>query len=303
MDRRMFLAGAAALGLAACATTSRREGLLEGRIWDPRAARFIGEDEAVARIAAADYALLGETHDNAVHHAIQLRLLRACAQGSSPAVAFEQMDRDWQAELEAARAAGTDAEGLMKAAHMARSWSWPLYEPLVAFAMSHGLRIVALNFSREHARPVVASGLAAIGAEEADRLALAATWNPQRNALQRELVLAGHCGQDDPIIDKLVDVQRVRDAYMADGILAAPRTIAIIGRGHARRDVGVPLYLAARAPVRSVVSLGLLEVEEGAVQPQDYDDAAAGVHDIVWFTPRASRPDMCAQLRSSKPRK
>ena len=296
MDRRMFLAAACSFPLAAC-VMAESAGTLAGRIWDPRAARFIEEDEAIARIVAADDALLGETHDNPLHHGIQLRLLSAYAKRSPPAVGFEQMDRDWQADLDAARATTGDPQALMKAGRMAKSWSWPSYEPLVAFAASHRLRIVALNFSREKARPVVARGLAALDPGEAQRLALAAAWSPERNARQRALIVEGHCGRDDPVIDMLVDVQRVRDAYMADGILESPRTVAIIGRGHARRDVGVPLYLAARSPERTVVSLGLVEIDEGATRPGDYEDAAAGVHDLVWFTPRASRPDPCRAFK------
>jgi len=84
---------------------------------------------------------------------------------------------------------------------------------------------------------------------------------------------------------------------MADAILSHPRTVAIIGRGHARADLGVPLYLAQRATARRVVSVGLVEVESDKPRPQDYDDTGAGMHDLVFFTSRASRSDPCADFR------
>ena len=70
---------------------------LAGRVWDVSGQRFIPMEEAVRRIAAADVALLGETHDNPGHHAIQLRILRAMlAAGRQPALAMEQIDTDRQ---------------------------------------------------------------------------------------------------------------------------------------------------------------------------------------------------------------
>jgi hypothetical protein len=40
--------------------------------------------------------------------------------------------------------------------------------------------------------------------------------------------------------------------------------LGIFGREHARRDLAVPLYLAARAPEKTVISIGLVEIDEGA---------------------------------------
>ncbi len=268
-------------------------------MWDSDAQRFIEEAEAESRIAAADIALLGETHDNPAHHRIQLRLLaRSAARSVPPALVMEQIDRERQAAVDAARARGGDAAAIREAAHFSSGWSWQDYAPLVAYALDRGLPLIAANFSRASARPLVTRGLAALPPGEAERLALAPAWSPQRTTMLRALLVDGHCGQDDPVIDKLVDIQRVRDAYMADAILSAPsgRAVAIIGDGHARADLGVPLYLHARSPARSVVSLGLIEVEAGKASPADYPDTARGVHNLVWFTPRAPRSDPCANL-------
>ena len=105
------------------------------------------------------------------------------------------------------------------------------------------------------------------------------------------------------MFDRLVDAQRARDAVIADRLLAADRPwiAAIVGRGHAVRDLGVPLYLAQRAAGRRVVSLGMVEVDEGR-EPGDYPEAAPGVHDLVWFTSRASRDDPCKDFPGVKAR-
>jgi hypothetical protein len=59
----------------------------------------------------------------------------------------------------------------------------------------------------------------------------------------------------------------------------------------------VPLHLAARAPERGVLAVGILEVVAGLARPEDYVAPAAGdapQFDFALFTPRTDRPDPCA---------
>jgi uncharacterized iron-regulated protein len=297
---RALMIFVAALLAAACAASGLRfvDHPLAGRIWDTHAQRFVSEDEAREKVAAADIALLGETHDNTAHHQIQARLLAAfAARAPKPALAMEQIDLEWQDAVDRARTHDATPAAIAAAGHISEGWKWQLYEPLIAFALAHDLPIVAANYSRARSKAVVAGGIAALPAGEAQRLALEPVWTPERNARMRRILVEGHCGQDDPIIDKILEVQRVRDALMADAILSHPRTVAIIGRGHARADLGVPLYLAQRAPSLRVVSVGLVEVEGEKPRPQDYADADARMHDLVFFTPRAERSDPCVEFR------
>jgi uncharacterized iron-regulated protein len=272
---------------------------LAGRVWDVALGRFLPPPEAEERIAAADIALLGEIHDNPAHHQIQARLLRqAIARGKRPALAMEQFDTDWQSAIDAARKAGATTAAIAQAGRISSGWEWPLYQPLVLQALRERLPIVAANLSRERARGLASGGHAALGEGEARRLALDRNWSAEQGATLRRMLVDGHCGQDDPMIDRLVPVQRAKDAVMADRILGSGNAaVAIIGRSHARKDIGVPLYLRERAPEKRLVSLGLVEVEAGLGDPAAYPDAAPGLHDLVWFTPRALRPDPCAGFR------
>ena len=144
--------------LAALATTLiLADHPLAGRAWDVQAGRFIEAAEVERRVATADVALLGETHDNPVHHDLQLRLLRASLErGRHPSLAMEQLDTEAQSAVDAAIATGTDAAGIARDAKVS-GWSWRLYEPLVGFALERGLPIVAANLSRARAREAGAS--------------------------------------------------------------------------------------------------------------------------------------------------
>jgi uncharacterized iron-regulated protein len=274
----------ACLALAACAHSPPDS--LAGRVWDARAERYVAPEQLFERAAKARHVLLGETHDNAEHHRLQLRVLEAlAARGETRVLAMEQLDSDRQPAIDAARAAGVDAERLADAAQFERKgWNWPLYKPLVEFALAHGWPLAAANLSRSDARAVVAHPA---------RSRLPAPAPELLAALERDIV-EGHCGAAPPAarLAGMVEAQRARDARIAE-VLAAPRTatVLIAGIGHVRRDRGVPLYLGSD----DLLSVGFLEVQDDKRTPRDYFDgfATSASFDYVWFTPRAVREDPC----------
>jgi uncharacterized iron-regulated protein len=247
--------------------------------------------------------LLGETHDNPQHHALQLRVLEAqLAGGKRPALLFEQFDREVQAPLDAALAKTPPEAALEAAAELMKGWNWAFYRPMVAAALERQLPVVAANLSRAAARPVIREGLATLPDAERQRLALEQAWDDARQRYLAGLIEASHCGQvDAKMRDGLVLGQRLRDATLADAALLHPDrgVIGILGRGHAREDVGLPLYLAARSPKTSVYTIAFVEVRPGETDPAAYERdraTAAAPFDAIWFTPQAERPDPCAHF-------
>jgi uncharacterized iron-regulated protein len=279
----------AALVVVACAHEgSLNEGPLVGRVWDARAGAFVSADELFAAAARARHVILGETHDNPEHHRLQRRALEAlAARGGDRMLAMEQLDTDQQAALDAARAKGGDAEAIADAGHFDRKgWNWPLYRPLVQFALQHGWPIAAANLSRSEARAIVA---------DRSRSALPPAPLPVERALERDII-DGHCGAapEPKRLAGMVQAQRARDARMAEVLSRHERTVLIAGIGHARRDRGVPLYLPGGA---DVISLAFVEVQPGKSAPREYFDgfASAASYDYLWFTERAAREDPCKQ--------
>jgi uncharacterized iron-regulated protein len=277
---------------------------LEGRIWDTAAQRFIAREALLQRATQSRFLLVGEVHDNPEHHAIQREILEYASTGErKPALAMEQFDVQHQAGIDQARArAGASPLEVADAGRFdRRGWNWPLYEPLVAVALSKHLSMVALNLSRPDAQKVSAQGFVALGAGRTDELALEKTWNAQRERQMQDEIAEGHCNQlPAAVLPKLVLAQRARDATMADALLehAAEGAVAILGNGHAAADTGVPIYLAQRAPAAKVFSLGLIEVESGHETPGDYLPKEGGRQfDAVWFTRRADREDPCKDFK------
>jgi len=273
---------------------------LAGLIWDVQARRAMTGDGLVERAARSHYVLLGEVHDNPEHHRLQTDVLRRLLDhGIRPALAMEQFDTEHQAAIDKLQAeGGATAERVAEVGGFDRKgWKWAFYEPLVSLAVRERLPVLALNLSRPAARRIATEGPAALSPADRAELALDATWNAERNEKMQREIIAGHCGQvPGDLLPRLVSAQRARDATMADVLVrrATSGAVAILGRGHARRDIGVPAYLEQRMPSASTLIVGFTEVESGHDDANDYEEA--GTFDILWFTLPANREDPCKGL-------
>jgi uncharacterized iron-regulated protein len=280
---------------------------MAGKVWDARAQQAITPAQMSERLAQARFVLIGEVHDNPDHHRLQGWIVaRLAAAGSAPAVVMEMISRDKADELAAYLAQPeSTAQGLGPALDWANSgWpDWREYQPIAEAAFDAGLPILTGNPSGELTRATAQQGFDAVDQTRRAELALEEPLSPAlADALSDELY-DGHC-QMVPR-DKLAPmaaIQRLRDAFMADGLLHAARENAVLiaGNGHVRADRGVPWYLRRRAADSEVAVVMLVELNDSGRVPGDYVEAGpdgAPIADFVWLTPRAERPDPCEQMR------
>ena len=271
---------------------------LAGRIHQTAGERFVDQDVLVADLAAADFVLLGERHDNRDHHRLQALLIREL-QAASPrprVVAFEMIAGDRQlAAVEHLKARPGDAAGLGAAVGWsALGWpDWALYQPIAEAALAAGAQIVAADLSQAQKRAVFRDGPGVLQTAMVRRTGLDRRLpEPLAAGLAQELRDA-HCGEvPDAVVEGMFRVQRARDAMMADRLATVGGRaggVLIAGNGHVRNDRGVPWYLTRIRPGARIVSVGLLEVFEGMrAVPDDLP------FDYVWFTPRAGAGDPCS---------
>jgi len=290
-------------------------------IWDVAAARFVPEAELLGALESARYRLLGEIHDNPLHHVIRARLIKAlAARGTHPAVVFEQFDLDHDEALRAAQAAGGDAEQLAETGRLDRkAWQWPMHRPILEAALAARLPVRAGNLSRAALRGDLQTAV------DKDTHAMwyarfhAASWTQARATALRTDIVESHCGKlPEAIVPRLVLAQRVRDAAMAQALVNAATTkqglanaspadgaILIAGDGHVRADLGIPIYLHARglpdADARSV-SVGFVEASPEEEHAADFSRQLVAEHpgfDYIWFTAPTAREDPCAGMQRS----
>lgn len=292
-----------------------RAHVLVGRIWDVAERRYVDEPTLANAVRAASLVALGEQHDNADHHVLEARLIGAMsASGRRPALVVEMLDETAQPEIDAVVTTHPkDAEAFARAVDWEHSgWpAWNLYRPLFMTALDAGLPIVAAGLERERAMTIAHDGLAAVDPAVVRTFALALPVPADvESALESEMSDA-HCGLlPESMLGAMALIQRVRDAVMAKHLSDAADSngaVLVAGDGHARNDRGVPA-LVARSLHRRVLAVGLVEVHHDWTAPDQYAEvfsASAAARpsgplpfDYVWFTPRASDADHCAELRS-----
>ena len=230
--------------------------------------------------------LLGEVHDNGAQHALRLAALKiVVAQGAHPALAFEQFDRERQADIDRARhERPRDAEHVIREAKGSPNWDWEHYRSFVQLALDHDLPIVAANLSRGGAMTIAQRTAPATATKLPDAVVRA----------HEDAIAKGHCNLlPAEALPGMAQAQIARDRTLAESIrpFAARGVVLLTGNGHARIDIGVPFWLTPDERAASV-AIGLLERDAAA----NAEDSSAAF-DAYAITQRAERPDPCDELR------
>ena len=242
--------------------------------------------------------LLGEVHDNPVHHGLRLEVLRrAFEAGWRPAIAMEQFDREHQVDIERARMERPlDANYLIEKAatghdKSANGWNWDYYRPYVALALQYDVPLLAADLSRSDAQKIVEHGYSAVFDASMEHLLGLDRERPSLLAAQESEIDVGHChALPKEHLPAMARAQLARDAVMA-GVLrehAARGVVLLAGDGHARRDIGVPAWFDPPTLAR-VFAVAFLERGDPA--------PSASAFDAVVTTDATPRPDQCATLR------
>lgn len=256
----------------------------------------LDSEQLAGEMAHRPAVLLGEVHDNVVQHQARAQALGLLLQrGARPAIAFEQFDRERQADIDRARkeqpaAGGNLADHVIAQGREARDrWDWAQYRPFVELALQYELPIVAANLSRTEASKVSREGLPSVFADADLRRLGLDRLDAALQAKHEAIVQAGHCNLlPATALPGLARAQIARDAVLADSIrpFLARGVVLLTGNGHARRDVGVPLHFSVEER-QKIWSIGLLE--EGTDEEGTFFDAA-------FSTPVQQRDDPCRHV-------
>jgi uncharacterized iron-regulated protein len=243
------------------------------------------------RARKAEVVYLGELHDNAQHHVIQVRILETLlADGSRPAIAFEMVPETRQAALDAAVRSDADrAEVDRQLEWTAQGWpDFAMYWPLFELARKNGLPVVATDLDPAVSRRIGRNGIGAAG-EDGGRLRSAMPDDPARDKAIAQRIRDAHCNQiSESRALRMLESWYARNVVMArrvSGALGlAPQVVVIMGRGHASPG-GVPEQVAAlRAGTRQLI----VALFEGQA-----DGPVEKTADVQWITPGRPHGDPC----------
>ncbi|SLN23074.1 hypothetical protein PEL8287_01020 [Roseovarius litorisediminis] len=237
---------------------------------------------------AQDVLIIGEVHDNTAHHAVQAEKV---AKFRPAALVFEMVSpaRIYGEVLPQFTDPG-DLEAFLEWG----SSGWPdfsMYRPI--FNAAPEAKVYGAHVPRSQAQAVLEDGPEQVFGAEARRYGLAEPLSARQQAQRETLQMVAHCNALPPeILPGMVEIQRLRDAVLARAAVRALEetggpVVVITGNGHARRDWGVPSYLADVVPETTVYVIG---------QTED-DQPLEGGFDKVLSAPAAERPDPCAAFK------
>lgn len=267
----------------------------QGRIWSMADQAYISEQAFYQRIMQADILWLGETHDNLEHHAIQAEVIDRLAKEKAVAsVMFEMMNSDQQTKLDKLKPASAD-EVFSETQWAERGWRVEDYLVVVDAVVKNKLPMIAGNISRLQATMAWQEGPDAVLGDAALTRYLGHEDDPAVSGWLVARMLEAHCTSevDGRIATGMLRAQRTRDAHMAQRIAESPKpVIAVVGRIHARYDVGAPRFLSGYRQI----SIGLMPIDKDLSRIDEYLDKALDTQppfDYVWFTEADAPREPC----------
>jgi len=209
------------------------------RVYDSSKSEGVDFEEMVTTLAGADIVFIGEQHDNAPTHRLELAILEGLARHNRAVIlSLEMFERDVQPSL------NSYLSGKMQEAEFLKvSRPWPAYEssykPLVALASENRWPVIAANVPRKYASQVARSGLPTIeslSAAERELLAskIACPHDQYFKRFQQEM--GSHPSQagaaagssvksamtdDLALMERLYSAQCLKDETMAESIANA----------------------------------------------------------------------------------
>ena len=248
----------------------------------------ISQTQLIEHLKQQDYILLGEVHDEPLHHQRRASVIEALA-SLQPVVVAEQLEANQPVIY-----TGHLADDLSRAGYDAQVWDWTIYAPLFSVLETRKITLKGGNLPIAVVRNISRQGASAIPEALNEMIHHASLDTTGQTRLIADLE-AGHCGHlSKQHVPNFILAQRARDASMLEAMMDTVHkpVILLAGNGHVRKDYGIPTLLASTD--KAFVSIGFLQMD--AVTPDElkvYNQQ----YDYVWLTGAVKRDDPCAAFK------
>ena len=213
---------------------------------------------------------VGERHDQPVDHGVQYAILRGLHRSeSSLAIGMEMFQIPFQQPLDEWSAGRIDETVLRRETEYDQRWGFDfsLLRPVLEYARSSGIEVVALNAPREVAYAVAHGGLDSLDPELAATLPELDLDDVTHRAMFDTEFDVGEHGAEETV-DQFYQAQVVWDETMGSRVaetLSRPdgpaKMIVFAGRVHVKRGLGIPDRAAKRGAKPYVVVLPVTRAE------------------------------------------
>ncbi len=241
---------------------------------------------------------LGETHDSARDHQLQLEIIQELHKRRPKlTIAFEQFQRPYQSVLDDYLQGKITESQLIENSEYEKRWGfpWTLYAPIVQFAKQQQFPLIALNTPSEVTRKVSRQGLESLNFSDRRFIppisAIQVGPDAYRDRLQT-IYRDMHQGKGNSKgFNRFFEAQVLWDETMADRLHQAIQQnpdrliIVLVGQGHLLYHDGIPNRVQRRVtgsqPLQQTTLLlnpdpSWAKIEATTQQP---------IADILWSTP------------------
>jgi uncharacterized iron-regulated protein len=293
------------------------------RVYDTRQKAFTDFESMLADLARADVVFLGEEHDDPNTHRLELAVLEGLTRRRVPLVlGMEMFERDVQPVLDQYLGGKITEDELL-----AKARPWPRYatdyRPLVEFAKTHAIPVVASNVPRRIASDVSRNGLPVVNELGPDR-GLAArdihcpTTGPYYDRFVEAMSGGGHpATAADPsaadtraTTDRFYLAQCLKDETMGESISDAwqknygrhATLVHVNGSFHTDYAQGTASATVNRMGGRRIAVVALLPVDDLDAAAPDADDIRLGDYIVYTVKPITAIAQASQPPRTPSPR-
>lgn len=249
--------------------------------WKPVAIdgnKQISFPELMQRLQSKRVVFVGETHDRYDHHINQLLILRALhRQNPNIGIGVEWFQQSFQPVINHYLAGKISEDQLLAQTDYYNRWRYDfrMLRPILEYAKTHKLPVIALNAPAELTSKVGMQGLESLS--KAERAQLPEEITPAAGSYLNKLrqVFADHAhGQGQ--FENFAMVQRIWDETMAANIVKflqtheKSRMVVFAGSGHVSVKAAIPNDVSRRLPKTSKATLHSVDVRERLNDEVDY---------------------------------
>lgn len=211
------------------------------------------------KLSAADIVYVGEQHNLASHHGVQLEVLKSLsALRPGLVVGMEMIDVTQQPALDDYLAGRTDDESFAKFWEKAWGFSFDLYRPILEYARARGIAVRGLNAPRSVVSQVARGGLASLTPEQRKLIPseIHPIDNPRYLAYVKE-TLREHGPMPPEREGRMLEAMAVWNETMGQTLtdLGGRPLLVLAGSGHMIYGAGILESVARRVPASQAVVL------------------------------------------------
>ena len=223
------------------------------------------------RVAGKKIVYVGENHNQFSHHVMELEIIKDLhRRGKKIAIGTEMFQRPFQKALDDYIESRIDERELLKKTQYFKRWGFDynLYRPILEFARSERIPVVALNMKQEIVDKVFRSGLDSLSEDERKFVPSAMDFSDEAYRKRLEKIFREHEDFGAENFDFFYQAQVLWDETMSESIdeflkvHPSDHMVVLAGNGHLAYGSGIPKRTERRNGYDDAIILNDADLEK-----------------------------------------